>query len=100
MKLRSRLRFNAMESPNAPSATQRFRRRDTYSLLSVYIYHADYEIGVLGAIRPISSLFAGPLICAFANKHGIEQKVRLLFEHPRPECGIGIALISVQNPSR
>lgn len=43
-------------------------------------YPAEEKIGLLGAIRPAVTLFAGPFICAFAEKYGIAQKVRLLVE--------------------
>ncbi|CAN0275062.1 unnamed protein product [Scytosiphon promiscuus] len=37
---------------------------------------SDGEIGLLGAVRQLSILFTGPLICAFADKHHLQHKVR------------------------
>ena len=36
---------------------------------------ADDEIGLLATVRPLAVVFIGPLICAFGDKHGIQQKV-------------------------
>ncbi|CAM9264940.1 unnamed protein product [Pylaiella littoralis] len=35
---------------------------------------SDLEVGLLGAVKPVSDLLVGPVICAFTDKHGIQQK--------------------------
>ncbi|CAM9812625.1 unnamed protein product [Ectocarpus sp. 8 AP-2014] len=34
---------------------------------------AETEVGLLAAVRPISVILAGPIICAFTDKHGVQQ---------------------------
>ena len=40
----------------------------------------EHQVGLLGAITPISSFFATPVLCAFADRHGIQQQVRRVSE--------------------
>ncbi|CAM9498558.1 unnamed protein product [Ectocarpus fasciculatus] len=36
---------------------------------------SEAEVGLLGAVRPISILLAGPVICALTDKYGVQQMV-------------------------
>lgn len=42
--------------------------------------HAEVEVGLLGAVRPIALLLAGPVICALTGKYGVQQTVRAVLE--------------------
>ncbi|CAM9175600.1 unnamed protein product [Laminaria digitata] len=35
----------------------------------------EHQVGLLGAITPISSFFVTPVLCAFADRHGIQQQM-------------------------
>ena len=37
---------------------------------------AEHQIGLLGAVSPVSLFFVTPIMCAFAEKYGVQQKVR------------------------
>lgn len=39
-------------------------------------HRADHEVGLLAAIKPVSDLLVGPIICSFTDKYDIQQKVR------------------------
>lgn len=43
---------------------------------NVFSSHADDEIGLLEAVRPIAVILVGPLICGFGDKYGSQQRVK------------------------
>ncbi|CAM9442348.1 unnamed protein product [Ectocarpus sp. 13 AM-2016] len=49
---------------------------------------SEAEVGLLGAVRPIALLVAGPVICALTGKYGVQQKalygLMILFAITRP----------------
>lgn len=60
------------------------------ALRSFFAARADDEIGLLAAVRPIAVIFVGPLICAFGDKHGVQQKVRT--PAPRTHLKLGMVI--------
>ncbi|CAM9600065.1 unnamed protein product, partial [Ectocarpus fasciculatus] len=36
---------------------------------------SEHQVGILGAIRPVASFFVNPVMCAFADRHSIQQQV-------------------------
>ena len=36
----------------------------------------EHEVGLLGAIRPLASVFFAPVVCALADQRSIQQQVR------------------------
>lgn len=36
---------------------------------------SEHQVGLVGAIRPISLFFVTPVLCAFADRHGIQQQM-------------------------
>ncbi|CAM9669265.1 unnamed protein product [Pylaiella littoralis] len=49
---------------------------------------SEHQVGILGAIKPVASFFATPVLCAFADKHSIQQQLvyaaLLLYAVTRP----------------